>query len=371
MEIHLPLTRPPFVAYLFLHFPLSILARCRAYLPWFYQTHVQWFTHPGEDLRLYVHPLSLSHSLTDALRLGCPLLDVQSVSTAAFLGTVTNPAEALVEYLRQGYYVQLDLDHYHLPFHVEYRRRHYLHEALIHGHEAGTGFRSLAPDGAGRWGTQWLSAPVLLAAMSADASVYAAEAARMPGGPPYWYEQAMAGRPRLFLFRYDGRRPPRLDAWSLVEQLQDYVDSANSSRRHRLVTPAREGGAWGLAAYGGLADAIDAAAAVGRGFPVGPMRLLLEHKQVMGERWRYLEAAGWLPPAAALSQRWQPVTDLAAATRLAFLRWAARGRKPTACDTRSLLSRVSQAEEPLLRTALAFLGEAACRREAEPSDRAA
>jgi hypothetical protein len=99
--------------------------------------------------------------------------------------------------------------------------------------------------------------------------------------------------------------------------------------------------------------------------------LLLEHKQVMGERWRYLEAAGWLPAAAALSQRWQPVVDLAAATRLAFLRWAARGRSSADGDTRRLLSRVSQAEEPLLRTALAFLGEAACRREAEPAGQAA
>lgn len=359
MSARLPLHHPPFTAYLFLLYPLSILARDRAYLPWLYATHLQWFVYPGEELKLYLHPLSISHSLVDAHRLGCPLLEVQTLRTEVLRSLAEDPEPALIRLLEQGYYLQLDLDHFHLPFRVEYQRRHFLHELLLFGHDPAVGFSALAFDGAGQGGTYPVPAACLGPALATPVEAYLEEAARLPGGVPAWFDQAMTGRPGLFLFRYRGQPVPALefDERGLLEQLDDYLAGRNSSERHRLVTPPRPGGAWGIEVYPALVQGIEAAAAGTAPYPAVPFRLLGEHKQCMAGRLAWLEAAGRLPASAGLANRWITVIGLAEALRLVLLRWAAIGRSSTLAESCRLLTGLAKAEEPLLHELLERLQE--------------
>jgi hypothetical protein len=360
MSVRLPLHDPPFTSYLFLLYPLAILARDRAYLPWLYGTHLQWFVYPGEELKLYVHPLSLSHSLADAHRLGCPLLEVQSLEVRALRSLAPEPETALIRLLEQGYYVQLDLDHYFLPFRVEYRRRHYLHEVLLYGHDL-AGFSALAYDGGGQIGTYPLPGACLVPALATPVEVYLEDTARLPGGIPPWFGQAMAGRPRIFLFRYGAEPVTPLDLDErlrvLIEQLDDYLTGRNSSERYRLVAPPRPGGAWGIQVYPALAEAIERAASGAGRYPAVPLRLLWEHKRCMAGRLAWVEETGRLPAAAGLANRWTAVTDLAESLRLVLLRWAATGRASTLAEANRLLAGLAATEKPLLRELLDGLRE--------------
>ena len=53
----LPLGHAPISSYLSHAYPLSILAQENRYLPWFYNSHIQLFSFPGEELKFYTSPL--------------------------------------------------------------------------------------------------------------------------------------------------------------------------------------------------------------------------------------------------------------------------------------------------------------------------
>ncbi len=302
----LPVGRPPFMSYLFQLHPLSILARDDAYLPWLYSTHIQWFCHPGEVLKVMTHPLSTSHRIAAAYASTCPLLDVQSLELRA-ARQISEDAltRTWARWVAAGYYVQVDADYYYLSHSPEYRTRHFLHELLIHGVDGEQQrFTVLSYDARGRPVSARVPFQELERAQENLEPEIFREAARASGGEPPWFDAAMEGRPRVFLFRYATEHGCTLDLQSIMEQLGDYLNSYNTSTRHRLDGATRDEGLWGLAVYGWLQDQLGILEARQGAFDPLTWHVFWEHKACMLRRLQYLEEQDMLrPPGTAQAYR--------------------------------------------------------------------
>lgn len=322
----LPVGPPPLFSYLFHFHPLSILAQEEAYLPWLYSSHVQLFYYPGETLKIMVHPLSTSHRVQHAYTSTCPLLEVQSVElTAARQLTDGSLLRAWARLIKAGYYVQPDVDFYHLSHRPEYRMKHLLHEVLLHGVDTGRQeFTALSFGSRGRPVSLRVPFQEMEQAVEPQAPEVFQEDAQQTGQMPPWFTESMAGRPRLFLFRYVAGRACVLDVRSVVEQLSDYLNSYNTSSRHRLDGAAREGGVWGMRIYDWLRDQLAALARNVVSFDPMTWHVLWEHKACMLRRLLYLEANGFLCPPD-LAQQYAHIERAARALLWMLLRSAAAG----------------------------------------------
>ncbi|MEW6752176.1 MAG: hypothetical protein AB1505_14515 [Candidatus Latescibacterota bacterium] len=358
MHRTLPLGTPPLTTFLFQLYPLSVLAQEEAYRPWLYSTHLQLFIYPGEELKVLAHALSTSHRLSDALQLGCPLLDVQGLEQEALLSLAADPAGALARLLGMGLYVQVDLDHFHLPYRAEYRQRHFLHEVLLFGWDEKAGaFDALGYDRQGRLGTVCLHRDDLTRALQTPrAELVRAVAAEGPAPP--WLEEAFSDRPRLFLYRYLPGRACSLNLPGIIAQMEDYLAARSTCARWGLGDRPR--GIWGIAVYGYLRDLLAAMAAGQATSPI-PWRLLWEHKRCMHLRLRFLEERGYLPAAAGLSDACARVEAASADLRLVALRWSARPQSHCLSQATALLDRIAAEEYRALEMVLGHLRAAQAR----------
>lgn len=349
MKKILPLGEPPIISYLFHLYPLAILATDDAYLPWLYSTHIQLFVFPGEALKFFVHPLSTSHRLSHAHRHFCPLLDLQGMDGEAMAAICQDFPAAFMRLIDREYYVQADVDYFYLPDRGEYRRRHFLHELLLFGYDDGEEvFATLGFDRHGRCAPSQVKFAELAEALATPKERFFEEAA---SAPP-WFAESLADRPRIFLYRYLRDQQCFFDLPGVIEQLTDYLEARNTSERFRLVALPRPGGAWGMAIYGFLREAIGRLQDEPEEYSPIPLRLLWEHKRCMLGRLAYLEDQGYLDRSEGWSTQYGPVENLANSLRLLMLRWAA-AQKPTAlAEAQALLSQLEATERPVLEAAL-------------------
>ena len=149
--------------------------------------------------------------------------------------------------------------------------------------------------------------------------------------------------------RHLPERAHRLDPESVLAMLSDYVNGADTSVRYRMVVnypnkvpppgpqidrPTSEQRVYGVHVYDALARHLGAE--VKESISLIPFHILLEHKQLMLTRLRYMEAGGHIDPSLELSQRYRTVVNAASAIKLSLLRRIARSRTGTASTSTAL-----------------------------------
>ncbi|MBT6145544.1 MAG: hypothetical protein HOH74_08955, partial [Gemmatimonadetes bacterium] len=111
--LSLPLGAPLLQSYLFLAYPLAILAgHGDASLPWILSTFVQLYHRPGGDLKFYAHPWSPADHLRQVALNCCPWLDVQHLQQPLLGRPLVPFLEGCIEH---GCYPQIDIDYGRLP----------------------------------------------------------------------------------------------------------------------------------------------------------------------------------------------------------------------------------------------------------------
>lgn len=308
--VSLPVAQPLVQSYLFLAYPLAILAgQGRAARRWVLSNFVQLYCRPGGDLMFYAHPWSPADELRRVALTCCPFLDVQQLDQRLV-------GKSLVPFLQHcievGLYPQIDIDYGCLPWE---QRGSWLHEILLCGLDRHAGvFEVLAytPDGSFR----------VMRVDTDTIEVAAAAAAAITHKTPQARE-----RPRLLLYRFvhassaDPDRE-RMDVSGLCDHLWDYLEAADSSLRHRAIAP-RVQAVWGVdtgAMLESRAQDCDARSTLRI-----PLRVWWEHKRLMALRFAQLERDGLLNPSLKAGPRAAHVASLAWQARLMALRWRGRG----------------------------------------------
>ncbi len=352
MQHTLPLHPPPIRSYLFHAYPLSILAQADTYLPWLYSTHIQLFNFPGEELKFYTHPFCTRHEVRHLYFSTCPFLDVQTVDRHLLGLATADIISWIVSCIDRGYYVQTDVDFFYLPNRPHYQRHHFIHEVLVSGYD--TEERTLLLSGFDQQGGYAISRVpfvVMERACSFTREGHMQQVSQAGRPLPAWFLSSMEDRPRVFLYKYLPDQWYTFDPCAVAEQLADYLFAADTAQRYRLLAAPREGGFWGRDVYVFLRRELEDPAA----YRDISWRILWEHKTGMQARLQYMEARGYLDPAAQLGLRFGAIERKTRSLRLVLLRWKTHQRPDTLTRASEMLDALAAEEQPLLEHVLEIL----------------
>lgn len=304
--LSLPLAPPLVQSYLFLAYPLAILAgHGQVAMRWVLSTFVQLYCQPNGSVMFYAHPWSPAHELRRVALSCCPFLDVQQLDQR-LVGTPLVPF--LQRCIENGLYAQVDIDYSCLPWE---QRQPWLHEILLCGVDRHARvFEALAYTPGGGFHAFRIDADTIETA--------AAAAAKITRGTPQARE-----RPRLLLYRFvddtTHNSQRHMDVAGVCDHLWDYLEAADSSHRHRAVAPAIDA-VWGVDTCSCLERDVLASGATSTTLST-PLRVWWEHKRLMALRFAQLEQDGLLDPALGSSTQAGHVAGLAWQARLMALRW--------------------------------------------------
>ena len=271
-----------------------------------------------------------------------PWLSLQKIDRGWFARLSGDPVPALRESLRQGYYIKLPLDEFHVPQTESHGREHYPHPSLIHGFDDDEQAFEFSGYLQGRYAQSRIGYDALREAIDGLATC----------GPPDY--------PDLFLVRPQCNWPYALDPIALREAIEDYLGANNSMARYRaMMTPVDM--MFGVAVYDAFQEYVLAVAAGHARSNVLPSHLLHEHKRLMARRVRHLLELGVLGESdwseGDWSARADEVADLGFRLRAEYLKLHRRPQRATPPDALArLIDRLRAVERALLGELAAALG---------------
>jgi len=339
MQKHLPLGEPPITGYMHHLYPLSILARDTAYLPWFYCHYIQLRQFAERGLNFYLHPFYREFST-------CPLLESNRVDRRLAGDKPDEVIEFVLECLALDYYVQLDVDYFCIPQGAYYQRVHFLHELLLSGFDRHQ--RTLTASGYDRNGGY-----VRFAVGFAEFGQALSTAFRAEGGPDWLRDKVENAQ--IVLYQYRSSAKSAFDLLQAREELTDLYESRNTSTRLRILAePRNHGDLWGLETYQFLADLLEDPDADD---PLISLRIFWEHKKCMAARLEYMAGQGFLPRHGGLVRRYSDIASRANHIRMVVLRNRMKGHKTKAGRTfaQDELCRLRMDESALLGEVLSQL----------------
>jgi len=279
MNAHtLPIGHPPIIGYLHHAFPLAILSQNERYLPWFYSHYIQvccpanlasgpdperkrkfnFYRPPGYDSAPFAG-LSMVRLNREVVLAQGQVLDL--MHRAILLGR----------------YVQVCVDEFEIPGKKAFQKKHLLHELFIYGFdEEKQCVKTLGFQEKGDFGSLTVTYDHLQRAFDAGAKNNGYD----PDG--------------VRLFGLNDAVPFHFDIQVVLEGLEDYVFSRNTSERFRLLAkPTDE--VFGLATYACLIEVCVQLLQHPLWYDIRPLHILWEHKVCMLGRIRYLERERYLP----------------------------------------------------------------------------
>ena len=341
MKKCLPIGEPPVTGYMHHLYPLSILARDTAYLPWFYCHYIQLRQFEGRGLNFYLHPFHREFST-------CPLLESNRVDRRLAGGKPDEVTEFVLECLERDYYVQLDVDYFYIPQGVYYQRVHFLHELLLSGFDRS--HSTLIASGYGRDGSH-----IRFAVGFAEFEQALSTAFSLEGGPD-WLQDKVENS-QVVLYQY---RPSAKCAFDIVqarEELTDLYQSRNTSTRLRILAePRNSNDLWGMDTYQFLTSLLGEPDAAEDDSLIS-LRIFWEHKKCMAARLEYMEGQGFLPKDVGFARRYSDIASRANQIRLVVLRNRMRRTKTKSGQTfvQDELAHLREDEFALLGEVLAHL----------------
>lgn len=123
----LPIETPPIRGYQFFAYPLSVISTNKNYLPWLCNHYIQLFCNPQE---VKVHFYEPYNRYTNN-----PWFDYEVISKASIKSFNMNPTNLIIEYINRGYYIVSLVDEYYIPKRRAYKKLHMKHDIFIFGYD--------------------------------------------------------------------------------------------------------------------------------------------------------------------------------------------------------------------------------------------
>lgn len=309
MNAHtLPVGRPPIIGYLHHAFPLAILSKNEQYLPWFHSQYIQVYC-----------PVNLASGPDPERKRKFNFYRPPGYDSASFAGLsmvrlnreVVLANGLVVDLIRRalltGRYVQVCVDECEIPGKKAFQKKHFLHELFIYGFDDETQcVETLGFQDNGDFGSLVVAYGDLQRAFDAGVSGNGYD----PDG--------------VRMFGLDETVSFHFDILTVLDGLEDYVFSRNTSERFRLLAkPTDE--VFGLATYRCLIDACAQLFHYPLWYDIRPLHILWEHKVCMLARIRYLEREGYLNVADGFGALYEPIERGAHTLRMMMLKLRVSG----------------------------------------------
>ena len=270
-------------------FSLSILATNEAYLPWFYSQHIQLYF-AKTQIQKGIPKLDFYRPPNNRL-LPAPLLETRWLDR--YLISIVNEdiVQFVIKYIDKDYYIQLYLNEFYMPDRSNYKNKKNIHETLIHGYDLyDETFNIVGYNKRGQYVSSKLKfSDFKEAYMKIDHLDFKEAYMKINYSPNH-----MA---KIGLLKYENNRHYEFDLYLVSEQLRDYIESNNTSKKFRMLD-APEDGIYGMETYRYLTHCL---LKQKNNCDFRLLHILWEHKKCMLNRLRYMESKRYLGRKMRLS----------------------------------------------------------------------
>lgn len=265
-KVLLPVVQPPILGYQFFAFPLSVVLAHDKSLPWFYSNFIQLCydrrPDPPVPFTFYIH----DHTLN-------PWLHVERLQRGTVDIIKLNIVDFIRDCLDDGLYCNLNVDEFFIPEREVYHQSHLSHDVLIHGYDMREqtfqllGFKDKHT--------------------FASTSVSFADFEKAYENINVIDHQSVCDR--IFLYKWNESGHYDLDVDLIQETLEDYLLSANTSNRFRMVAAPWDHCDYGLKTYETLMHYFEQLLNGRAIFDIRHIHTVWEHKRLMSARIRYMQ----------------------------------------------------------------------------------
>ncbi|MXY50205.1 MAG: hypothetical protein F4Y38_13035 [Gemmatimonadetes bacterium] len=336
MKKQIPVQEPPVTSYLFYMYPLSVIRPHMAFTPWICSNFLQLYHYNDRDLKFYVSPFSPKGGKKNSCFVSCPFLEIQNLEQNMITRRRDDIIQFVMQSLDEDWHVQLDVDYFHLPSTAPYKQFHYLHEVLVSGYDDNS--RTFEISGYNRSWKYHISTITFSELFEAVID----KALNDDTDPADQLDES----PKVFLYRADHSRKYDIDIRQMYELLSDYLESANTAEKYRMLYVPQEVGIWGVSVYSYLTDLLDQCRSLNS--LTIPLRVLWEHKRIMAERIGYLEEHGYIDSDYRIFEAYSEVTRMANHVRWLLLKCLMKPKVSLVKKARDILHDIAEREYRVL-----------------------
>lgn len=230
MKKVLPIADPPIKSYLHHAYALSVLATSESYLPWFHSNYIQWHfkknfsDNPFSDyFNFYYYPFT---------EINIPHLQTLKIDRAVLENKHPIDVDVITGLIDQNYYICTYVDEYYIPNRSTYRTQHFKHDILVYGYDRNEQiFHVLGFDQDGQFRGTTVSFGDFM-----DGHVNGLY-------PEHWWTSF------IFPTRLNVEAEYSFNLKLVVELLEDYLESKDSSIRLAMQFQPPRDSVFGLACY--------------------------------------------------------------------------------------------------------------------------
>ncbi len=310
MKKKIPVQEPPVTSYMFYMYPLSIIRPHVAFTPWICSNYIQLYHYNDRDLKFYVSPFSPKGGKRNSYYVACPFLEIQNLEQSMITRTRDDIIQFVIASLDEDWHVQLDVDYFHLPSTAPYQQFHFLHEVLVSGYDDNNGTFEISG-----YGKSWKYHVATITFSDLCEAVSTVD--KTLNDNAYPVDQSDES-PKAFLYRSDNNKKYEIDIGQMYESLSDYLESANTAEKYRMLYVPQEDGLWGVSVYSYLTELLDRCRSLDA--LTIPLRVLWEHKKIMVERIGYLEEHGYIDSGYRIFEEYSEVATMANHVRWLLLK---------------------------------------------------
>lgn len=303
LPIHM---QPALYSYLHHAYPLSVMPEHPHFFPWLHSHYIQWsadpefFNHLDEHIFVNYYQPMHTHHYNELLHL--------KIITADLLSRMETGTDLIAFFKRsidQGDYVYLFLDEFYLPGKAMYRRHHFAHDTLLFGYDDEEQvFHTLGFNHNYEYGQTDIGYEPFL------------ESYRQADRRKAYYTK------EIILYNLNKDRTYPFDSQLVMESLEDYVLSRNSSERYRSIASPNNH-VYGLKVYEEIVKylrLLQSDPTLYRN--IIPVHLLWEHKKMMADRLKYMKQHRYWSPPEQLTAQYQEIEREAFLIRKLFYKYA-------------------------------------------------
>ncbi|ETT65451.1 hypothetical protein C173_20526 [Paenibacillus sp. FSL R7-277] len=274
----LPISKPLVKCYLYDACPLSILANTEDYLDWFYSNYIQLFCSKNilEDGYLFLEFYGKNQAFTS------PWLKNQHLSGCTLAKTQQDIIKFIIGHIDLGYYFYGHLDDFYVPFRMDHRKHHFLHDLMIYGYdEEKSIFMVIAYDKNALFDHFEISFDTFKQGFLQGYSINK--------NIPYWHDW-------VYLFKFNNHGQYNFDLKLVEELLHDYLFGINTSEKHRASSNpwSNENKAFGMEVYPYLKKYYMHLINRKIKYDTRITSILVEHKRCMLKRIKHMHDKGYL-----------------------------------------------------------------------------
>ncbi len=262
----LQIVQPPVICYLHHAYPLTAAQNHEDFFAWFYSNYIQLeFDLNCSSLNFFTHGVcgnSIYSPILDYKILDLELISLSHIDIIAFI----------VDSINMGYYVTTYLDEYYIPERFSYNKFHFRHDVMIFGYDLNKNiFKIIGFNDKQQYSTSCISFSEFENS----------------------YTNCIDKKNDVILFKAKDKLSYEpsfsFDKVNLINLLEDYYFSRNTSERLRIFSNPKKGFIYGMSVYNELIKYYKSAIENDKKeLDIRHMHLLWEHKKCMVSRIEYL-----------------------------------------------------------------------------------